>query len=493
MRSRLALLALGLAACGGDGTLVLSVRTDLSPGWELDSVTVVIDDADAGRVVSAGDHRDWGAGVRVVETTLSPGTHRARVTARDASGRIVVERPVRFEIASGALRAVTVFLTRDCAGIACPDPGGDPARTACLAGRCVEERCVEEGAAGCGDPACATAADCGPALPGACAARECTASGACVERLDHAMCGAAEVCSIAGCGPAGALSLPGGGHAFVSGVARGSRLFRVSLAGEGAIQEVTPLLDPRFAPDDPYDDASPALSRDGEWMALVTRRGGEIDAILVAPVRDLGAAELVTGVEAHPYFGIVINDAGDRVVFTNRALELRVLRREAGGWALAPERLDASSPYAHGIYATLRADQSTVLFTCGDAEWPADDAGFCEVGIDGTGFRVVAAPGFLGPDTLVGGAVPLADGSIVFQGELTAGDPEIFRLPSTGPPAVPFGPPEHENPCGLPDGRVLTRWGLSLAFLRPDGTEERELPVELPDAHTPVFLSACGL
>ena len=46
------------------------------------------------RVVLAVDAGDWGAGVRVLEEPVAAGRHRLVVSALDASGAVIVERPV---------------------------------------------------------------------------------------------------------------------------------------------------------------------------------------------------------------------------------------------------------------------------------------------------------------------------------------------------------------------------------------------------------------
>lgn len=219
----LATLAL-LAGCEGRGTLVVQVRTDLVPVRQLGSVRVTgarVGGAalpESTRAAAASD--GWAAGVRVAElAALEPGTYRLDVAALAADGAVLVARPVRAEVASG-LTVVTVLLTRDCLGVACPAPAGDPAAIACLAGRCVTEECVEEATPeACGAAQCATAADCAASLA-PCASVECAGSGSCFTALDHASCGAGRVCDPdAGCVDAAvpAFSVTNGGLALDEG------------------------------------------------------------------------------------------------------------------------------------------------------------------------------------------------------------------------------------------------------------------------------------
>ncbi len=197
MRRFVVLLVLASLGCdGGPTTLIVQVRTELLPGREMQAVRVTVEPAGGGapieRITDATSATSWGAGVRVAEIEAVPsGRTRLRVSALDASGAVLVERPVRADL-SGGIKVVTVLLTRDCLGVVCPDPGGDPAATACFAGRCVPEDCTEETADGCGPRGCATDADC-PASS-ACATARCLPSGRCFAEPDPARCGAGEVC-----------------------------------------------------------------------------------------------------------------------------------------------------------------------------------------------------------------------------------------------------------------------------------------------------------
>lgn len=205
MLGRVAGLALALlVACDpGNGTLVVQVRSDLTPGDELFAVETRY----AGGFVRV-DHdaaRDWGAGVRVAELTLPRGPYSFDVVAVGPDGEVLASRPVRADV--GALTVVTVLLTRDCAGVVCPD-GGDPAATACLAGRCVDAGCSADTPEACGPATCNAPSDC--ATPSTCAAAECV-SGACFASPDHAACGDAMICDVArGCLPAAIRDRPFG-------------------------------------------------------------------------------------------------------------------------------------------------------------------------------------------------------------------------------------------------------------------------------------------
>lgn len=187
---------LGCLGCDSTRTLVVQVRTDLAPVVELGGVGVDLGDRGVSgewdAYVTASASQRWGDGVRVLEVQVpGDGPVSFRVGAEGPDGRVLVERPARAELRD-ALTVVTVFLTRDCAGVTCP--AADPAATACLGARCVRPECLEERTEECGAGECATAGDC-PAPAVSCAEATCTASRACVSLPVEGACGAAEVCS----------------------------------------------------------------------------------------------------------------------------------------------------------------------------------------------------------------------------------------------------------------------------------------------------------
>lgn len=486
-----------LAACEGEGTLVLSVRTDLGPGSDFARIEAALSTGERFEV-AAGEARDWGLGVRVAEAALPPGRHRAVVTARDASGGLVLERAVSFEVATG-VRAVTVWLTRDCAGVVCPG-AGDPTLTACLAGRCVAEGCTEETPAACGPPACTSAADCGPAPPAACARRECAPSGACVDVLDHAACMAGEVCERdAGClgEPPSALSPPSDeGHALVVAIGDGYRLYRVELR-EGALPEdVTAVLDPLLPQNGPTpEDGTAGLSHDGEWLVFTGRRAGCEDCLFAAPVRDPAAATVIA-VEADPQTGLsAITGDGGRVVFNEPGPGLRRADRVATEWTAAPGRLDAASGHAYGLDPGLTFDDARVLFVCGDDVGdPRLGAGICEVSIDGGAVVERLPPGALGADVFARHPREAPDGSLYVETATFDGLTAMVRIPSgsTTPEPPPGALTEADVPCVLPDGRVVARTDRGfLDVYASDGALLYEVPVEFPGSFD-WYVDGCG-
>lgn len=499
----IAVLAATVAACEGNGTLVLSVRTDLAPGLQMDRVVAEVSTPEGvseGRFeVLAGASREWGIGVRVVERALPPGRHRARVAALDAAGAVIVERPVTFDIGSG-VQQVTVWLTQDCAGVECP--ATDPALNACLAGRCVEERCVEEAAASCGPPACTGDGDCGPAPAGACANRECTPSGACVDVLDHASCAAEAICDIdRGCvEPAlSPLSPPSdAGHAHVIALYEdGTRAHRVELRPGAPAEDLTAHLDASGAvPRNPgsIEDGPIGFSRDGARMVLVARRGGCDDCVIVAPIADLSRAEIIP-VLAAPSLGLeTIDGAGTRVVYTTPEVHLARVDRVGGAWTPAPGLLDEGSGHAFGFDPTLTPDEVRVIFVCGDdAIEPGRAAAICEVSVEGGPVTERVAAGALGPDRILSVPRETTDGALVFETN-DAGTVEVWRVPpaSAIPAPAPRDLVEAENLCELPDGRIIGRVTLdAIEVFQADGTYIESVDVGFPGAFT-WFIDACS-
>lgn len=205
VRRGLLALAVLLLGCEGRGVLVVQVRTDLTPVLQFDRVeTRVVSVEPQLERAAPVDDREWGRGVRVAQfDDLAAGEYRFFVAAM-LGDETVVERPVRATIPAGDPYFVTVLLTRDCAGVECPQD--DPTALACLGGQCVEETCVEDpDAEGCAPPECTTDMDCG-SMASVCATTSCTSSGTCFDEPNHDLCPAGQVCSVEdGCVPTGGM------------------------------------------------------------------------------------------------------------------------------------------------------------------------------------------------------------------------------------------------------------------------------------------------
>ncbi len=197
----IALAALG-AACNADGAeVIFSVRSDLRPGVEFDRVQTALFDGDAAFGIARTFERDvalsedFAAGQVVAEFGNVPSGPNVAQVRLLLAGTVVLARNVRLDV-DGPL-GVTIVMSRNCIGVMCPLPDGDPAYTACVAGRCAPPTCTIESPELCGAPACMRDEDC--AAPVACATSSCT-DGACIVTPDDGLCASGEVCDAAlGC------------------------------------------------------------------------------------------------------------------------------------------------------------------------------------------------------------------------------------------------------------------------------------------------------
>lgn len=176
--------ALCLVGCEEGASLVVDVRTDLSPGLEFVRVRTEYSTEPFGpsaTVVTstdllADDDADFvNRGSRVAElSSLRPGTAYVRVSLLDERGRSVVDRVTSVEVQRRV--AIVVVISRACRNVICPGPSDGPDQTTCLAGRCVPPGCTLDHPELCGTPSCESDADCLPDDPcavGICSDREC--------------------------------------------------------------------------------------------------------------------------------------------------------------------------------------------------------------------------------------------------------------------------------------------------------------------------------
>ncbi len=178
------LACLALVGCEEGASLVVDLRTDLSPGLEFVRVRTEYSTEPFGPSASvvtstdrlASDDADYvNRGDRVAELdSLRPGTAYVRVSLLDERGRAIVDRITSVEVQRRV--AIVVVISRACRNVTCPGPSDSPDRTTCLAGRCVPPECTLDHPELCGDPSCTTDADCLPDDPcavGICSDREC--------------------------------------------------------------------------------------------------------------------------------------------------------------------------------------------------------------------------------------------------------------------------------------------------------------------------------
>ncbi|MCA9494950.1 MAG: hypothetical protein KC621_33715, partial [Myxococcales bacterium] len=168
------------------------------------------------------------------------------------------------------------------------------------------------------------------------------------------------------------------------------------------------------------------VAPDSSAFAVLTERfhgdcaGWPCLAVVTADATEADVVAPPSGV-AHP-MDFAVGPDGDRVVYSDDDRVLWTSVRSDGAWS-EPEALSAASTYAYAWRPALSADGSSVLFDCGDELFPAE--AICEVGTDGTGFRVVvtndAGPqGSSGPGVHHPDYAP--DGSIVFEAEYDGGE-----------------------------------------------------------------------
>ena len=174
-------LAAAVLGCGDDALgLTVDLKTDLVPGIEFTTIRTEVQDG-AGAARGSEDHGAFATDSyvmarRVAEVGgLSVGDYAVRVRLLTPSGAPVVERLVRVTARRNV--ALTVLITRDCRGVACPQAGDSPSATACLGGRCVDPTCSSEQPELCGTDECMRDDQCMPLA--ACASGTCE-SGTCI-------------------------------------------------------------------------------------------------------------------------------------------------------------------------------------------------------------------------------------------------------------------------------------------------------------------------
>ena len=179
--ARLMCWLLLLAACGdsNETPVAVDVRTGLVPGPEF---SVLVVEAFRPTGTTAFDRialvetpavfgDDFEAGRRGAELELPRGEFRLRARLLRADRTLLVERSV-LVVVSDQPSAVTIPLTRDCVGVACPSPGGSAALSECLGGSCEDPRCTEEDRTFCSTVIfCNAPEDCEPVVP--CARQTC--------------------------------------------------------------------------------------------------------------------------------------------------------------------------------------------------------------------------------------------------------------------------------------------------------------------------------
>ncbi len=152
----MALLVAAAACGGGDGQLILDLRTDLRAGSDFIDIRTRVflgDETTVERevVTPAPAARDLSTGFRVAEIGgLEAGPTRVEIALLDGASAVVADRTIRVEV-SGAT-AISVSVSRTCTGVVCPGASDAPEATECLGGRCVTPMCAEGDATACEVP-----------------------------------------------------------------------------------------------------------------------------------------------------------------------------------------------------------------------------------------------------------------------------------------------------------------------------------------------------
>jgi len=267
------------------------------------------------------------------------------------------------------------------------------------------------------------------------------------------------------------------GSVDASGVSRAAyltygfedRVYRVEARSGAAPEDVSARLE-RFGTGS--RDRWLVPSANGAWLVLSTDRLScpSIGECLAIAPADLATLEAVrpggedVGFEGTPAVG----DAGDLVIYASgggpHMRDVWATQRGSSGWGAATLLTGSSTRGFNGSPA-LTHDGRRVLFDCGASPYPeGGDSDACEVGVDGSGFRVLVRHDLLpgAREAFVQFPHDSADG-VLFQGSWPIGTetPEtIWLLPTAGGAPTPIGRALSNavSPCGLRDGRWGALW-----------------------------------
>jgi hypothetical protein len=242
-------------------------------------------------------------------------------------------------------------------------------------------------------------------------------------------------------------------------------VFRIGTDLDAQPEDVTSLLD-QLAPGG--GDAWLASSHDGSRLLLSTERWDPscMGWACLAVANDTlsnGAAVHAGAAVLHPSaIGAIADDA--RIVFPAaggpHTVDLWRVDPVGGAWS-APVLLTRESPFDYATEPALAWDETKLLFDCGYQPYATVGTAICEVGMDGSGLRIVLGPdgvqpAFAGARTLDHPGYA-RDGSILFGAERNG--VQIWRLPPDGaaPEAVGNVFNSDNRPCVLPNGSVVSQ------------------------------------
>lgn len=194
------LCAVGCDSGTAQGDLVVRVKTDLQPGFELTEIQTTLvgvpTSSEGTQVVRAltSEHPAYLSG-REVATFRDVIATEPVVQVRVMAGEVVLlERHAVARIENGGATVVTVLATRDCRSVTCPGVADPATHTECVGGDCVPRTCTPERPGTCPPPPCSRDSDCDDRGI-ACARGRCT-DGRCLLAADESLCGADQHCSL---------------------------------------------------------------------------------------------------------------------------------------------------------------------------------------------------------------------------------------------------------------------------------------------------------
>lgn len=309
--------------------------------------------------------------------------------------------------------------------------------------------------------------------------------------------GIAILFAASGCGDNG-VGPTGSGQGHITYTLADGNVYRVEARAGTTPTNISAALD-ALSPG-PGNDEWINASADGAWLLLNTQRFDPACAgwaCLTVVNSALTSAQVIKiGDEViHPAGYSAIASGGDVVVYedagaSTHTRDLWITTGSAGIWT-PPVALTTASPYLFNSHPSVSPDGSKIVFDCGNEPYGATGTAICEVGANGTGFRIVLqpsdSPGTLPKTGALHHPAFAPDGSIVF--EATWAGEQIWRLPpgSTTPVQVASQITNDNSPCVLPDGRIVSLW-LNRAG-NPQGLHE----IKVMTANGSAFLMALTL
>jgi hypothetical protein len=210
------------------------------------------------------------------------------------------------------------------------------------------------------------------------------------------------------------------------------------------------------------------ISPNGEWLVLETQNldpacDGSY-CLAVAPSSNPASASLVRTpslIQNSEGFPAISSD-GNTIIYTasggTHNFDLWAIKKTGLTWA-APVQITQSSTQAYNDQPAISSDGTKVLFDCGSQPFGEGDSSICEIGINGTGFRVVVAPTNAPSSIVTKGPTHhpdyLSDGSIAFDAAWD-GD-QIWKILG-GTVSKISQVNNNVAPCGLANGKMASLW-----------------------------------